>query len=290
MFFRVLTLQEDSIDDPLKEYTFPITQSAGLQCRSSQEPADGLPYRSPQPQHGLLVRCMARRGRPRVQIVNSYVQPRRKSAAVTASGMPPEFTSTSALDQLGRLVQNRPRSADATLARFKQTVVPQLDAAYNFARFLSRDADAAQDIVQEAFLRAYRNFAGYRGGDARAWIFTIVRNCYHGWLMDRRRKSRLEVDCQGEGISEELISNISSDEDNPEATLVRRAESQTVRLVLNTMPRPLREILVLREIEELSYHQISEITSVPIGTVMSRLARARRAFAIAWEREAPNGG
>jgi RNA polymerase sigma factor (sigma-70 family) len=225
-----------------------------------------------------------------VQIVNNFVQPRRKSAAVAASGMPPEFTPTSALDQLGRLVQSRPPGTDATLARFKQNVVPQLDAAYNFARFLSRDADAAQDIVQEAFLRAYRSFAGYRGGDARAWIFTIVRNCYHSWLMDRRRKSRLEVDYHGEGDSEELIYTIPSDEDTPEAMLVRKAEAQTVRLILNAMPRPFREILVLREIEELSYHQISDITALPIGTVMSRLARARKAFADAWRHETDSDG
>jgi len=225
-----------------------------------------------------------------VQIVNSFMQPRRKPAAVTASDSPLEFAPTSALDQLGLLMQSRPPGADATLAKFKQNVVPQLDAAYNFARFLSRDADAAQDIVQQAFLRAYRSFAGYRGGDARAWIFAIVRNCYQSWLMDRRRKARLEVDYHGEGDSEELISTIPSDEDTPEAMLVRKAEAKTVRLILNTMPRAFREILVLREIEELSYQQISEVTALPIGTVMSRLARARRAFGDAWRREIDNGG
>jgi RNA polymerase sigma factor (sigma-70 family) len=217
-----------------------------------------------------------------VQIVNSFMQPRRKPAAVTASDSPLEFAPTSALDQLGLLMQSRPLGTDATLARFKQSVVPQLDAAYNFARFLSRDADAAQDIVQEAFLRAYRSFAGYRGGDARAWVFAIVRNCYQSWLMDRRRKARLEVDYHGEGDSEELISTIPSDEDTPEAMLVRKAEAKTVRLILNTMPRAFREILILREIEELSYQQISEVIALPIGTVMSRLARARKAFGDAW--------
>jgi RNA polymerase sigma factor (sigma-70 family) len=231
-----------------------------------------------------------------VQILNGLMEPRRaaadngKPAALTARSRHHESTPTSALDQLGMLVQSRPPGVDAADAKFKQNIVPQLDAAYNFARFLSRDADAAQDIVQEAFLRAYRSFAGYRGGDARAWIFTIVRNCYHSWQMDRRRRSRLEVDQQGEGDSEERIANISSDEDTPEAMLVRKAETQTVRLILNTMPRPLREILVLRELEELSYRQISDITALPIGTVMSHLARARTAFGDAWRREADNGG
>src|SRR6202000_1922767 len=114
--------------------------------------------------------------------------------------------------------------------------------------------------------------------DARAWVFTIVRNCYYSWLMERRRKSGLEVDHRGEGDPDNFISNIHSDEDTPEAALVRKAEAQTVRLILNALSRPMREILVLRELEELSYHQISEVTALPIGTVMSRLARARRAF------------
>ena len=97
---------------------------------------------------------------------------------------------TSALDQCGLLVQSRPPSADDTLAAFKQTIVPHLDAAHKLALILSRDADAAQDIVQEAFLRAYRSFAGYRGENARAWISKIVRNCYYSWLVSRRRKSQ----------------------------------------------------------------------------------------------------
>ena len=196
-----------------------------------------------------------------------------------------ESTATSALDQWGPLVQSRLSSADDTLAGFKQTIVPQLDAAYKLARHLSGDADAAKDIVQEAFLRAHRSFAGYRGENARAWISKIVRNCYYGWLMSRRRKSRLEVDSNDCGYTEELILNISSDECTPEGMLVREEERRTVRFVLDKMPLPLREILMLREFEELSYCQISEIKALPIGTVMSRLARARRAFADAWLRE-----
>jgi RNA polymerase sigma factor (sigma-70 family) len=193
--------------------------------------------------------------------------------------------TTSALDQWGLLVQSRLPSADDTLAGFKQTIVPHLDAAYNLARRLSGDADAAQDIAQEAFLRAYRSFAGYRGENARAWISKIVRNCYYNWLVSRRRKSRLEVDSHDFGYTEELILSVSSDERTPEAMLVRDAETRAVRSVLNAMSPPLREILMLREFEELSYRQISEITALPIGTVMSRLARARKAFADAWQRD-----
>jgi RNA polymerase sigma factor (sigma-70 family) len=180
----------------------------------------------------------------------------------------------------------RSGGANDTLARFQRDIVPQLDAAYNFARFLSRDADAAQDIVQEAFLRAYRSFDGYQGGDARAWIFAIVRNCYHNWLLDRRRKAVHEVDVHSKDDPEEnAIDNVPSDEDSPETSLLRRAESGAVRVVLNKLPRPLREILVLRELEGLSYRQIAEIAGLPIGTVMSRLARARTHFESAWRQQ-----
>jgi RNA polymerase sigma-70 factor (ECF subfamily) len=176
--------------------------------------------------------------------------------------------------------------ASDTLPRFQRDIVPLLDAAYNFARFLSRDADAAQDIVQEAYLRAYRSFDGYQGGDARAWIFAIVRNCYHNWLIDRRRKATHEIDLHGKDDAEEnAIDNVPSDEDSPETTLLRRAQSGAVRLVLGRLPRPLREILVLRELEGLSYRQIAEIAALPIGTVMSRLARARTHFENAWRQE-----
>jgi RNA polymerase sigma factor (sigma-70 family) len=218
----------------------------------------------PQLQFGHLIRAAARCRKQRAQLEGL---------------MPPQANAR-------LFVQSRPPSADATLAGFKRVIVPHLDAAYNFARYLSRDADAAQDIVQETFLRAYRSFAGYRGEDARAWIFAIVRNCYRSWLMDRRRKSRLEVDCRAGDGSEELISIIPSGEDTPETTLVRKAEAQSVHLILNGMPRPFREVLILREFEQLSYHQISAITALPIGTVMSRLARARKAFANKWKREA----
>ena len=172
-----------------------------------------------------------------------------------------------------------------TLGRFQQAVIPQLDAAYNFARFLCRDPDAAQDIVQNAFLKAYRGFDGYRGGDARAWIFAIVRNCYHDWLVERRRKAQTEVDPIREGDCEDFAETVASDDDTPETTLLRKVEAERVRWILTMMPRPLREVLVLRELENLSYRQIADVTSVPIGTVMSRLARARKEFGDAWRRE-----
>ncbi len=181
------------------------------------------------------------------------------------------------------------KSSDDRLAPFQRLILPELDAAYNFARFLSRDADAAHDICQNAFLRAYRGFEAYRGGDPRAWLLTIVRNCYHDWLSERRRKARVEVDtlrtsAAGDDVDEQDIEGVASQEDTPEDALLRKTESETVRLVLVSLPKTLREVLVLREIEGFSYRQIAEISAVPIGTVMSRLARARKEFGEAWLR------
>ncbi|WP_267554876.1 sigma-70 family RNA polymerase sigma factor [Rhizobium rhizogenes] len=175
-------------------------------------------------------------------------------------------------------------SADETMRHFQRTIIPHLDAAYNFARFLSRDADAAQDIVQEAFLRAYRGFGGFRDGDARAWTFTIVRNCYHAWLQEGRRKNRHEQPMtSGDDLSEDTPSpEAVSEEDTPEMALVRKTETLRVREVINMLPDAMREVLVLRELEDLSYKEIAEIIDAPIGTVMSRLARARRDFGEAW--------
>lgn len=175
-------------------------------------------------------------------------------------------------------------SPDETMRRFQRTIIPHLDAAYNFARFLSRDADAAQDIVQEAYLRAYRGFHGFRDGDARAWTFTIVRNCYHAWLQEGRRKTRYEQPMAEERDSDEgsPSTDPASEEDTPEAAFIRKSETQRVREVINQLPDAMREVLVLRELEDLSYKEIAEIIDAPIGTVMSRLARARRDFGEVW--------
>ncbi len=175
-------------------------------------------------------------------------------------------------------------SPDETMRRFQRTIIPHLDAAYNFARFLSRDADAAQDIVQEAYLRAYRGFGGFRDGDARAWTFTIVRNCYRAWLQEGRRKTRYEQPMTDERDSDQgsPSSDPASEEDTPETAFIRKSETQRVREVINRLPDAMREVLVLRELEDLSYKEIAEIIDAPIGTIMSRLARARRDFGEIW--------
>jgi len=198
---------------------------------------------------------------------------------------------TSASDRPGATATPQSTGADDPYGRFQREIVPHLDAAYNFARFLSRNPDAAQDIVQETFLRAYRSFGGYQGGDARAWIFSIVRNCYHNWLLEGRRKARLEVDVHRRDDAPDFsVDEVASEDDTPEAALLRSSEAGKVRSVLNRLPRSLREVLVLRELEGLSYRQIADASALPIGTVMSRLARARAQFEGLWREDAGVGG
>jgi RNA polymerase sigma factor (sigma-70 family) len=193
----------------------------------------------------------------------------------------------SASDRPDASVGRPSAGANDRYGRFQREIVPHLDAAYNFARFLSRNPDAAQDIVQESFLRAYRGFDRYQGGDARAWIFSIVRNCYHNWLLEGRRKARLEVDVHRQDDAADFsVDDVASEDDTPEAALLRRSEAGTVRSVLNQLPRTLREVLVLRELEGLSYREIAQTSALPIGTVMSRLARARAQFETVWRGQA----
>jgi RNA polymerase sigma-70 factor (ECF subfamily) len=151
--------------------------------------------------------------------------------------------------------------------RFRRLVLPHLDGAYSFARFLCRDASLAEDLAQDAFLRAFRGFRGFRGGDPRAWLFAIVRSSHATWA---QRRSEPHPD------SEAVLEAAPSDAPSPEATLVQQGEAQTLRDAIKALPEPFRETLVLRELEELSYREIAAVTGVPTGTVMSRLARARQ--------------
>jgi RNA polymerase sigma-70 factor (ECF subfamily) len=172
-----------------------------------------------------------------------------------------------------------PRAAEAERTRqFRETILPHLDGAYNFARYLSRDAVAAEDIVQEAFLRAFRAFGNFRGHAPKAWLFAIVRNCFLDWAAGRSGQGRVLVDegALSEAQAQALANTADLDQDDPEVALLRRREAETVRAVVENLPEPFRETLVLRELEELSYKEIAALTAAPIGTVMSRLARARQ--------------
>ena len=159
--------------------------------------------------------------------------------------------------------------------RFRELMLPHLDGAYNFARYLARDPTTAEDIVQEAFLRAFRAFPTYRGGPPKAWLFAIVRNCFLTWAgADRGRNEILVAEADPAG-TQALATVADEGQDDPEQALMRRRDVETVRSVIESLPEPFRETLVLREMEELSYKDIASLTGAPIGTVMSRLARAR---------------
>ena len=148
--------------------------------------------------------------------------------------------------------------------RFEAVALPHLDAAYNLARWLSRSPADAEDIVQDAMLRAFRAFDGYRGGDAKAWLLAIVRNCWRSAGAAERRRGHTELD-------DAMPTEGAGPEDMAEASSRRRR----LDAMLALLPEEFREALVLREMEDLSYREIAAITGVPIGTVMSRLARAR---------------
>ncbi|HEX6719792.1 MAG TPA: sigma-70 family RNA polymerase sigma factor [Pyrinomonadaceae bacterium] len=152
---------------------------------------------------------------------------------------------------------------------FEEAALPHLDAAYNLARWLTRNEDDAQDVVQEAYLRALRFFDGFRGSDARAWLLTIVRNTCYTWL---KRKRSAEIACD----FDEAEYARESAEPDPETLQIIKAQTQLVAEAIERLPDEFREVVVLRELEELSYKEIAAVTGVPIGTVMSRLARARK--------------
>jgi RNA polymerase sigma factor (sigma-70 family) len=163
---------------------------------------------------------------------------------------------------------------------FEQIVMPHLDSAYNLARWLMRDATLADDVVQDAVLRALTYFASYKGGDARAWLLRIVRNSAHVVLASRRRNGTTSLDDARLTVDgEHIVMEIADPADDPEATLARSEGFARLDQALAALPAELRECLVLHELEELSYKEIALITGVPIGTVMSRLWRARQALA-----------
>jgi RNA polymerase sigma-70 factor (ECF subfamily) len=152
---------------------------------------------------------------------------------------------------------------------FEEAVMPHLDAAYNLARWLTRNEADAQDMVQEAYLRALRFFGGFHGTDARAWLLTIVRNTCYTWLK-RSRSPELS------GDFEEVMLTKESDEPDPEVSHFLKVQSQLISEAIENLPIEFREVVILRELEELSYKEIASITGIPIGTVMSRLSRARK--------------
>jgi RNA polymerase sigma-70 factor (ECF subfamily) len=163
-----------------------------------------------------------------------------------------------------------PPQSPADVERFRRLLLPLQDDAYGFALHLCRDASAAEDLVQEAYLKAFRGFSGYRGGEPKAWLLAIVRSCFLDWARGRKAWSAL-VDPHAEAEGVEAPAQDATAED----LMVRGAGLGDLRRAIDSLPEPFRETLVLRELQEMNYRQIAEITGAPIGTVMSRLARAR---------------
>lgn len=162
-------------------------------------------------------------------------------------------------------------------ARFERLVLPHLDAAYSLAVWLVRDDAQAEEAVQESYLRAFRFFEGLRGDDARPWLLGIVRNtCYS--LLQRARQDSSAMSFDEEGCGEEAVAAgaVVSFPVNPEAAAIREADCERVRECLRALPLEFREAVVLREIHGFSYREIAAACEVPIGTVMSRIARGRR--------------
>jgi len=178
-------------------------------------------------------------------------------------------------------------------SRFSEVVLPHLSDALTTALWLTGDRADAEDVVQEACLRAFRAIATFSGGNTRAWVLAIVRNTAYSWLQKNRRSELIPVDDldaeervqaeRGANI-EELISV------NQEADLIARADEAHLREEIEKLPAEFREALVLRDIQGLEYREIAEITSVPVGTVMSRLARARRRLVTALSQESGDHG
>jgi len=163
-------------------------------------------------------------------------------------------------------------------ARFAEVFLPHLVDAFRLARWIAGSRADAEDIVQEASMRAFKNIRGFSGGNARAWVLTIVRNTSYSWLAKNRPKTLV----LGEDLDQRTRETIEQeDPQTPETALIAKLDAQEVRNAMASLPVSFREVLVLREIHDLDYRTIAEVAALPIGTVMSRLARARSMLAAA---------
>ena len=177
----------------------------------------------------------------------------------------------------------------ARAKRFAAIVLPHLNAAYNLARWLVKSDRDAEDIVQDAYLRAYKFFDGFRGEDGRPWLLAIVRNASFQWLTDQRASKgheSFDEELHSEESEESAINHGRSDS-YPASILERRDDAQQINEALLKLPTEFREALVLRDLEYLSYKEIAIVAGIPIGTVMSRLARGRKLMAASLQRMKP---
>ena len=164
-------------------------------------------------------------------------------------------------------------------SNFEQVMLPHLDSAYNLARWLVRDPSIAEDVVQDAYERACKYFAAFRGGSGRAWLLQIVRNTAYSTLKARRLGMEVSLSSGTRAADEDGVDlDLPDPSPGPEATLAQRQDLAALDDALNALPVAWRECLILRELETLSYKEMAQIMDVPIGTVMSRLSRARQAL------------
>jgi RNA polymerase sigma-70 factor (ECF subfamily) len=173
-------------------------------------------------------------------------------------------------------------SAETASDEFRKQVLPHLDAAYNLARFFTRDTTLSEDVVQDAMIRAYRGFSGFRGDSPKAWLLAIVRNCCRTAVSAPKSMAGLTV--HESGFSDEDSAGLRNARDpnpDPEQQAIQQDEVERVRSAIEAIPEPFREAVILRDMEDLSYGEIAEVTGAPIGTVMSRLARGRAILASA---------
>jgi RNA polymerase sigma-70 factor (ECF subfamily) len=173
-----------------------------------------------------------------------------------------------------------PALAAGRVEEFRRLILPHLDGAYNLARYLTRDPVLSEDMVQDAMVRAFRTFDHFRGGSPRAWLFQIVRNCCRTAQSGAGGMVSLVV--YESALSEEAAAELHEHPDprpGPEEEVFRKADVNRVRSAVEAIPEPFREAVVLRDLEDLSYAEIAEVVGVPIGTVMSRLARGRAMLA-----------
>jgi RNA polymerase sigma factor (sigma-70 family) len=179
------------------------------------------------------------------------------------------------------LLCGRGNKLNSSRVSFETQVLPHLDATYRFARWLARSPEDAQDLVQEAMLRAYRGFDALRGSDAKAWLLTIVRNCHATALKQQRRRAQVPLPEEHDALDGQALISTAL---GPQEESIRRDQTLTLERLIERLPEDYREVLILREIEDMDYRAIAEITQVPLGTVMSRLARARSALRQQWLR------
>ena len=195
--------------------------------------------------------------------------------AVALPLKPPHGLHTEGFESAQKVVKfvvvNKPEEQDHSqigeMTSFEEAMLPHLDAAHNLAKWLLRNEQDAQDVVQEAYLRAFRSFGGFHGGNGRAWLLTIVRNTSYTLLKKNRAADFTTFDEEIHASSDESVS--------PATTLEHTEDAELIKEAINELPAEFREILVLRHQQGLSYKEIAEIAQIPPGTVMSRLARAR---------------